>query len=307
MKKKVVLITGANGMIARRLSDVLGKEYAVRFLTRRKAKDNEYEWDVDRGWIDVKAFQDASHIIHLAGAGISDRRWTNRRKNVILSSRVDTAKLILNTLKEQNLKIDSFISASATGFYGTKTLDRIFDEEDAKGNDFLSNVCGEWEQAANAFTTTGVAGRVVILRFGVVLAGQGGALTKMVKPFKFFMGTYLGNGRQYMPWIHIDDLCGIVKFLLEHRDMQGVYNAVSPQHVTNRNFTHAVAKVLKQPVLLPRIPALILKLMFGEMSAVVLKGSRVSSQKLLDSGYVFRFPKLENALNDLLIKKNIKK
>lgn len=301
MKKEVILITGANGMVARKLSKTFGKDYSVRFLTRKRANANEYEWNVKEGYIDINAFQNVNHIIHLAGAGIADKRWTKERKKVILSSRVDTAKLILETLKKNEIKITSFISASAIGFYGTETSDKIFTENDKKGNDFLSNVCNNWEQIANEFTVEGLSDRTVIVRIGIVLAKKGGALMKMANPIRLYIGSPLGTGQQYMPWIHIEDLCGIIKHSITYKKMIGVYNAVSPEHIRNHNFTKKIAETIKRPIIFPNIPKSIVKTLFGEMSSILLEGSRISSRKILEAGYQFKFENLEITLNDLLI------
>ncbi len=300
MKKEIVLITGANGTVAKTLTKLLEKEYSLRFLTRKKQKNNEYEWKDKEGGIEMEALKDVQHIIHLAGAGIADKKWTKERKEVIYSSRVDTAKRILEHLEKYNIKIKTFISASAVGYYGTVTTENIFTENDKKGNDFLSKVCEDWEKVAHSFLEKGVAERAVILRFGVVLSKQGGALAKMISPIKNYLGACVGTGKQYMPWIHIEDLCGIVQYALQNAEIKGSYNTVAPEHITNKCFTKTASKILKKPLLLPNVPKFVLKLLLGEMAVVVLEGSRVSAQKILDTGYKFKFPDLQKALEDLL-------
>ncbi len=300
MKKEIVLITGANGTVAKMLTKLLEKEYSLRFLTRKKQKNNEYEWNDKAGGIKMEALKDVQHIIHLAGAGIADKKWTKERKKVIYSSRVDTAKLILKHLEKYNIKIKSFISASAVGYYGTVTTEHIFTENDSKGNDFLSKVCEDWEKVAHSFSEKGVAERTVILRFGVVLSKQGGALAKMISPIKNYFGACVGTGKQYMPWIHIEDLCGIVQYALHNAEIKGIYNTVAPEHITNKDFTKTATKILKKPLFLPNVPQFVLKLFLGEMAVVALEGSRISAQKILEAGYKFKFPDLQKALKDLL-------
>ncbi|OBW41211.1 Epimerase family protein [Chryseobacterium sp. MOF25P] len=300
--KEIVLITGASGAIAKALSKKIEKDFAVRFLTRKKKAENEFEWNLENNTIDERAFENISHIIHLAGANISEKRWTEDRKKELISSRVDSAKLILNTLKKKNLKLRSFISASGINFYGTKTTDKIFIENDAPGNDFLSEVVMVWEKAADEFKRQNVAERVVKIRTAVVLSKNEGALAKMMTPIQFGVGSPLGSGKQYMPWIHIDDICSIYEFALKNPEIEGSYNASAPQHTTNENLTKLIAKVLNKPLLMPNVPSFILKLIFGELADALLEGSRASSEKIMKAGFEFQFPDLKMALEDLLKK-----
>lgn len=301
--KEVVLITGASGMIAHELSKKIDKEYTVRFLTRKKEKNNEYEWDIKKGTIDESAFDNVDHIIHLAGANISEKRWTDERKKELISSRVDSAKLILDTLKKKNGKLKSFISASGVNFYGTETSEKIYTEEDQPGNDFLSEVVVLWEKSADRFLEENAAERVVKIRTAVVLSEKDGALKKMIPPIQYYIGSPLGSGKQYMPWIHVKDICSIYEFALRNPHVKGAYNAASPQHTTNENLTKKIAEVLKKPLFMPNVPGFVLKLMFGELATALLQGSRVSSQKIQDAGFRFEFPDLKGALEDLLKKK----
>ncbi|MGD1318320.1 TIGR01777 family oxidoreductase [Chryseobacterium sp. 2R14A] len=300
--KETVLITGASGAIARMLSKKLENEYSIRFLTRKKEAENEFEWDLENQIIDEKAFENVSHIIHLAGANISEKRWSDDRKKQLISSRVDSAKLILNTLKKKSLKLKSFISASGINFYGTKTTDKIFTENDASGNDFLSEVVVVWEKAADEFKEQNITERVVKIRTAVVLSKNEGALAKMMTPIKFGIGSPLGSGKQYMPWIHIDDICSIYEFALKNPEVEGSFNATAPQHTTNENLTKLIAEVLKKPLFMPNVPSFILKLIFGELADALLEGSRASSEKIQKAGFEFKFPDLKIALEDLLKK-----
>jgi uncharacterized protein (TIGR01777 family) len=300
--KEVVLITGAGGSVAKVLAKKLENEYTVRFLTRTKKHENDFEWNIKNGTIDEKAFENISHVIHLAGANISEKRWTDERKKEIISSRVDSAQLILKTLQQKNIQLKSFISASAVGIYGAITSEKIFIEEDQKGNDFLSEVVILWEKAADEFLEKGVAERVVKVRIAIVLSEKEGALKKMAAPVKFGIGSPIGTGRQYIPWIHIEDLSSVFEYAVKNENIKGAYNASAPQHTDNENLTKEIAEVLNKPLFMPNIPGFVMKLMFGELSVALLEGSRTSSEKLQSAGFQFKFPNLKNALEDLLRK-----
>ncbi|WP_419495286.1 TIGR01777 family oxidoreductase [Chryseobacterium bernardetii] len=300
--KEVVLITGASGLIAKELAKKIENEFEVRFLTRKKRQVNEYEWDITKGTIDESAFENISHIIHLAGANISEKRWTAERKKELISSRVDSAALLRNTLRKKEIKLKSFISASGINFYGTITNEKIYSETDPPGHDFLSEVVVLWERAADHFKEQNLAERVVKIRTAVVLSEKDGALKKMLPPIKYGIGSALGSGKQYMPWIHIEDICSIYEFALKNTSFHGAYNAVSPQHTTNSELTQKIAEVLKKPLFMPNVPTFVLKILFGELANAILEGSRASSQKLQNAGFQFKFPDLYEALNSLLNK-----
>jgi len=297
--KQVVLITGANGMVANYLAKQLEGNYSVRFLTRKVSQDNQYLWDLNTKYIDVEALKGVNHIIHLAGTPISGKRWSRKRKQAILHSRVDSAQLILDTLKKHSLTVDSFISASAIGYYGTVTTQNIFTEESSKGNDFLSDVCGKWEDVAHLFKLNGVANRVSVVRMGIVLDKNYGAFKRIVQPIKLRIGASLGKGNQYMPWIHIHDLCGVYKFIIDN-NISGTFNGVAPEHVTNNQLTKSVGRFLNRRIILPNIPEFLIKFLFGKMSVILLKGSRVSSDKIVQEGYCFNYQTLDQALSNLL-------
>ena len=298
--KKTILITGASGMLSKHLTKQLEREYSIRYLTRKVTKNNEYLWDLNKNYIDPNALKDVHTIIHLAGSAIADRRWTKKRKQIILSSRVDSAHLILDELKNNGITIDSFISASAIGYYGTKTTNIIYNEESEKGNDFLSNVCYKWEDAANKLKSSNVANKIAIVRIGIILSNSGGALKKIIRPIKYGFGSGLGTGNQYMPWIHIQDLCSLFNFLIKNKHISGTFNAVSPEHITNIELTRKIGKVLSRPIFLPNIPKFIIQALYGEMSLILLEGSRVSSDKIVEQGFSFNYGNLNNALINLL-------
>lgn len=298
--KEIVLITGANGLVAKRLSQILLPRFHVRYLTRNPKNENEFLWDVAGESIDVNGLYDTNHIIHLAGADISEKRWTSNRKNEIISSRVQSANLLLKTLVENNIKIKSFISASAVGYYGSGEERQVFSEEATKGDGFLAKVVEEWEKAADQFLLNKVAERVVKIRTGVILAKEKGALPKMALPIKYGIGSPLGTGKQFLSWIHIDDICKIYQFVLERSDIQGIYNGVSPHPVTNKEITYEIAHKLKRSILIPTIPKWVLKIIFGEMSSVLLDNNKVTSQKIEKEGFQFQYPNIKEALDNLI-------
>ena len=301
--KKVVLITGANGMLAKDLAKQLEGEYTIRFLSRNVSKDNEFLWDLKNKYIDPKALTGVHNIIHLAGSSVADKRWTEKRKQDILFSRVASAQLILDALKQQQLTINAFISASAIGYYGTNNSNIIFNEDSPKGNDFLSNVCDKWEQVAHQFQSNRVANIIAIVRIGIILGKESSALQKITKPISFGFGSGIGTGKQFMPWIHIQDLSSIFNYILSNEKVYGIFNAVSPEDVTNIEFTKKIAKVIKRPIILPNIPKFMIELIFGEMGSILLNGNRVSSKKITDLGFKFNFKSLDDALKNLLLTK----
>lgn len=299
-----VLITGGTGLIGRALSKkLLTKGYAVSVLSRnRKASDSIqfYCWDVENQTIDKKSLLDVDYIIHLAGAGVADKRWTNKRKKEIIDSRVNSTKLLLKSIDLKNTKIKAFISASGVNCYGTITSEKKFTENDSFAHDFLGRVCELWEEAANEFKNFGI--RVVKLRTGVVLSKNGGALEKLVKPIRLGFGSAIGSGKQYMPWIHIDDLCEMYIHSIESAKISSAYNAVAPEHLNNQSFTQKIALSLNKRIWLPKVPSIILKLILGDMSKIITEGSRVSSEKISQTGFLFKYPTLDLALTDLVSK-----
>lgn len=299
---KTVLISGGSGLIGTHLAKKLRERgYNVAILSRNKKHNPEaivYKWNPAAGTIEKEAILNADYIIHLAGENIFEGKWTNERKQAIIDSRVKTARLIFDKMIEYNARPSAFISASAVGYYGAVTSEQIFSETDPPANDFLGEVCRLWEEAADRFSTAGI--RTVKIRTSPALSHDGGVLSKMIVPVRFGLGAALGSGNQYFPWIHIDDLCGIYIKAIEDETMQGSFNAVAPEHVTNEQITQAIAHALKKPFWLPNIPSWFLKLIFGEKAIMMLNGSRVSSEKIGQAGFVFQYPELRSALNSLL-------
>lgn len=293
-----ILITGANGLIGKNLSKLLIQEgFKVVHLVRKKNERStiqQFLWNPSANEIDENCFQGVHHIIHLAGENISAGRWTKKRKEDLLKSRVESANLLFKSSEKYPIK--TFISASGISIYGTVTSEKIFKEEDEPTNDFLAQLTVEWERAAFQFEQRNV--RVATVRTGVVLSKTGGALEKIYKPMKFGFGAALGSGKQYFPWIHISDISGIYLHLIKN-DFSGSYNAVADEHVTNKLFTQAAAKAAGKKLFLPNVPDFMLKLLFGEMANIILKGSRISNQKIKNTGYQFIYPDLQSALEDI--------
>ena len=293
-----VLITGASGLIGSRLTEMLLQlGHEVAHLSRSKGLDNvpTFVWDVKKGTVENDAFQGVDAVVHLAGAGVADQRWTEKRKREILESRTSsTALLVQHIARNQQVKV--VVSASAIGYYGEGTGNKVFTEQDKPGHDYLAGVVDAWEKEVDKIPVK----RIVKLRTGIVLSEKDGALKKMVTPIRFFVGAPLGTGKQYISWIHIDDLCRMFIKAIEDGSMYGVYNATGPYAVTNTELTKAIAKVLKRPLWLPNVPGFVLKLMLGEMGEMVLTGSQVSSEKIQHKGFRFQFPELDKALENLL-------
>ncbi|MCD8434757.1 TIGR01777 family oxidoreductase [Tenacibaculum dicentrarchi] len=286
-----VLITGGTGLVGKQLQQVFKElNIDVAILSRNPKKENEFKWDISKKYIDKKALKNITHIIHLAGAGIADKRWTIQRKEIIINSRVAAANLLFDKIKELNIPLKGFISASGIGYYGAVTSGQIFTETDVPQNDFISKVCIAWEKSANQFNTLNIP--VTILRTGVVLSKFGGALSRINTPL--FLAS-LGSGTQYMPWIHIDDLCNLYIKATQKNEFTGIYNAVAPEHQTNKSFTKTLGKTIKKPMLFLNAPAFVLKFILGEMACILLKGSRVSAKKTAKK-YAFKYPDLKSAL-----------
>jgi len=301
---KKILITGGSGLIgthlARRLQE---KGYQIALLSRSPNPDHSfpvYTWNPDQGMLDEQALDHADCIIHLAGINIGGKRWTRARKKQILDSRVKSGELLLQAIEQRKLKPRAFISASAIGYYGAVNSDTLFDEAAPAHPDFLGQTCEIWEGVADRFEEYGI--RSVKIRAGIVLSNQGGALSKLSLPIRLGLGAPLGSGSQYMPWIHIEDLCGIFIHTLEHSQLAGAFNAVAPEHLTNRELTVKIAQELKRALWLPGIPPEVLRFLFGEMSVMLLRGSRISSEKIREAGYHFQFPDAASALRNLYTK-----
>jgi uncharacterized protein (TIGR01777 family) len=303
-KNLSVLITGGSGLVGKYLtSTLLTAGYKVSHLSRNAGQSGKvkiYGWDLQNKTLDPAIFDGVDYIVHLAGANIGERRWTKKRKEEIIKSRVESANLLNKAIKENGIRLKGFISASAIGYYGLATSGIIFSEEAPPSEDFLGYTCRLWEEAADIFGNQDT--RVVKLRTGVVLAKNDSALSRMMIPLRFGLLVITGTGRQYMPWIHIKDLCNIYLKAIEDHEMTGVYNAVAPEHMFHADFMRTLAQVFNRPVWSVKVPAIVLRATLGEMSDVILKGSKVSAEKIIKAGYSFEFPALKDALNDVIYK-----
>ncbi len=301
---QTVLVTGGTGLVGSRLKQLLlERGYQVRFLSRNPEKVSQIEsfvWDVNQQSVDEKALSGVDYIIHLAGAGVADKKWTKQRKKEILESRTLSTRLLRTALAKTDHTVKAFISASAIGYYGWDTGGVWKKEESRFGDDFLATVTKAWEAEIDEVGKLGV--RIAMLRIGVVLSEKGGALKEITKPVRLGVGAPLGSGNQYMSWIHVDDLCNMFIHAMEDQNIKGIYNAVAPNPVTNKELSRLSAQILGKPFFLPNVPGFVLKLVLGEMASMVLGGSRVSSEKIQSNGFQFSFPEVKPALNDLLLK-----
>ena len=296
-----ILITGGSGLIGTRLTEMLlDLGYEVAHLSRTSSKFAKYKsfrWDPAAHTMDPAALHSADYIINLAGAGVADGKWTEKRKQEILNSRTQSIQVLLDYLAKTPHHVKAFISASGIGIYGNSG-DKLMAEESLYADqDFLSMVSQEWEKAALQANNLNL--RTVIFRIGIVLTQKGGALPQMAKPIQYMAGAPLGSGKQYMSWIHLDDLCRLFIAAIEETQFEGIYNAVAPHPVTNEEFTRTLAGVLHKPLTGLKVPAFGLKFIMGEMSEMVLGGTRVSANKVLQTGFTFEYNFLDEALESI--------
>jgi uncharacterized protein (TIGR01777 family) len=298
-----VLITGATGLVGQEIvKQCHDQKIAVNYLSTSKTKLEDktnykgFYWNPSTGEIDVNCFKDVDVIINLAGASIA-QRWTKANKEVILNSRVEALQLLFNTIKAENISIKQLVSGSAIGIY-PDSLTHYY-EEDFKDFDdrFLAKVVTSWENEADQFKSLNI--KVSKIRIGIVLSEKGGALPQLVKPIRWFVGSALGSGNQWQSWIHIEDIAAIFIYVVKNT-IEGTFNGVAPNAMTQKDMVKSIAKVVKRPILLPVVPSFVLKLVLGEMSALVLESQRVSSKKIEDLGFNFKYYQLQPALEDVL-------
>jgi uncharacterized protein len=303
-----IMIAGGTGLVGTRLQKILiEKGYSVIILTRKlpaSRSSNEKlryaQWDTDKGTIDAWAIQESDGIINLSGAGVAEKRWTEARKKEILTSRVNSGNTLVKALKEIPNKVEVVINSSAIGWYGPDPVipnPQPFVESDPHFHDFLGETCQKWEQSIEPVESMGK--RLVLLRTGIVLSNQGGALAEFKKPLQFGIAATLGSGKQMVSWIHIDDLCGLFVKALTDPDMRGAYNAVAPEPVSNQALTHTLARTTKKFWIPSKVPSFVLKLMLGEMSIEVLKSTTVSASKAIAQGFEFSYSTIEKAIQQL--------
>ncbi len=306
-----ILITGGTGMVGHALTAFLvSKGYGVIVLTRQKNQTSTNpqiqfaHWDVVAKTIDIAALQTADYIIHLAGAGVVDKPWTDQYKKEILDSRIQSSQLLLDALQNNVNKVKAFVSASAIGWYGADTTASrnnggFVETDPADEKNFLGNTCLQWEQSVAPATDLGI--RLVKLRIGIVLSNDGGAFVEFKKPVKWGVAGILGNGHQVVSWIHIDDLCALFLHMIEQESVSGVYNAVAPTPCSNQALTLCLAKAIKGKFFMPmHVPTFVLKMMMGERSVEVLKSTTVSAKKTLETGFQFQYVTIESAIEQLV-------
>ena len=293
-----VAISGVSGLIGSALrSSLMSEAHEVIALTRQAGLPplESITWDIDNGRFDASGLENVDVVVHLAGAPVAER-WNDARKAAIKNSRVRSTKLVVEGLKSLKNPPKVLVSASAVGFYGDGG-DTELDESAPPGEGFLPEVCQEWEKATMEALGLGI--RAVCMRVGIVLSTQGGALGKMLLPFKLGVGGPVGSGKQWMPWIHIDDIVGAFRYVIANDDLVGAVNATAPHPVTNAEFSKALGHTLHRPAFMPA-PAFALKLAFGEMSQILLEGQRAVPKKLQFAGYEFKYPDLADALEDVV-------
>ncbi len=292
---KNVIIAGGSGLVGKSLTKLLyEKGYQVYWYSRNPKSNGEvkqYMLDHKTGTIDSAPLENASIVVNLAGESISGRRWTKSFKKEILDSRVETTKLLLGAVSRAKNKPTTYIQASAIGYYGSECSKKTLKEEDLPGDDFLAQVCQEWEKAGCMYSEIPI--RRVFFRIGVVFSKGSPAYEKMVLPIKYNIGAPLGSGKQFFPWIHLHDLVSLFATAIENEAFSGAYNAVAPQNLTNREATQILTKNFDKKLWLPNVPSFALRLAFGEMAQLLLKGNKVSAQKVVGEGYVFKYPRLE--------------
>lgn len=299
-----ILITGATGLIGQELVvKLLNADHEVNVLTRNikqtskkfnSHKINLFEWKNINDNLPNDAFTGIDVVVNLMGENIGAKRWTASQKEKLYSSRITATKNIIKKLNELELDHVSFIGASAIGFYPVNQQDEI-DESFKKGDNFLANLCHDWESCLNLLSPLS---RKVIIRTGVVLSSSGGALQKMLLPFKLGLGGPIGNGEQVISWIHIDDIVNLYFQAIVDKNFNGIYNATSPNPVSNLIFTKELGKSLRRPTLFP-IPRFFIKLIFGEMSTIILDSQKVLPKRLLKEGFAFKYPDLQSAFNNI--------
>jgi uncharacterized protein (TIGR01777 family) len=304
---ETILITGGTGLIGRTLTKTLtAKGYKVIILSRSIPELQQSgisgnltyaRWDIKNQQIDIEAIQAADYIVHLAGAGVMDKKWTNEYKKEIISSRADSARLIVDSLKKHSNKVKAIISASAIGWYSATNT--VHTEEETADDHFLGQTTKLWEESMKPVLQ--MDKRLVKLRIGIVLSKDGGALKEFMQPLKFGIAAILGNGKQMISWIHIEDLCSMFVFAIENAGIKGVYNAVAPHPVNNKTLTISLAKKMRPRFYLRvHVPEFVLKIMLGGRSIEILKSNTVSCKKIQDSGFPFQFDNIDAALENIV-------
>ena len=301
MVPKTILLAGGTGLIGSRLAEILQeKGHTVRILSRRPQGKNQFAWNPAANTIDDKAVLGADAVINLAGAGIADKRWTAARKKLLVDSRVESTRLLRDSFQRLGQQPEVYLSASGVGYYGNSGEQWVNENTAPADNSFLVQCCAAWEQEVETIGAMGI--RTVIFRTGIVLDQSGGALREIIKPLRFGLGAYFANGQAWYSWIHIDDMCQMYLWVLEHPAVEGIYNAVAPQPVRNKYLVQATARAMQQAAIFAPAPKFALRILLGEMADVVLFSNRVSAERLIQAGFHFHYPELETALAQIFKK-----
>lgn len=296
-----ILIAGGSGLVGKRLTALLKqKGHDVAWLSRTRGETNgikRFEWDLKREYIDKAAFDFADVVINLAGAGVAEHRWTPEYKKEMYDSRILSTRLLVQHIRSLAKPLQAYVAASAIGIYGYNTPKNTTEDAIPDGN-YLARLCVDWE--AETFPLLQMEIRTAIIRVGVVLAREGGFIKEVSAPVKRFVGAALGTGKQDTSWIHLDDLCNLFIAAVENQAMSGAYNGVAPNPVSNKALTALLAKQLRRPLLLPNVPWMVLRLLFGEMADMLVAGQHISAEKVLATGFKFKFERADAAVQDLV-------
>lgn len=303
-----ILLAGGTGLIGRRLTEILTESgFKVIVLTRQQIPQKNSskairiaQWDTNQSTVDRWAIEEADAIINLSGAGVADKRWTESRKKEILESRTNSGKTLVKALTEIPNKVQVVVNSSAIGWYGPDPAipnPTAFTESDPHYNDYLGETCFQWEKSIHPVIE--LSKRLVLIRTGIVLSNQGGALVEFKKPLRFGLAASLGTGQQIISWIHIDDICQLFIKAVTDSAMQGIYNGVAPEPVSNQELTHSLARANNKFWIPVKVPSFVLKLVMGEMSVEVLKSTTVSAAKTIASGFEYKYGRIEQALKSM--------
>lgn len=293
-----VLLAGGTGLIGTKLQELLRSEgYTVRLLSRRPRGPGQYAWDPEAGRIDERAVENVDVVVNLAGAGIAESRWTAARKRRIVESRVQSARVLREAVQRSGSLPEVYISASATGYYGNSGEKWMTENDPPASGGFMVDTCIAWEAAAAAWSALGI--RTFVLRIGIVMAREGGALREFIRPLYFGIGGYFGRGRAWYSWVHREDVCRMVVWAIQNTQAQGIYNAVAPVPVRNLDLIKTAAAAMKRRAVFLPAPPFALRLVFGEMADAILNSNRVSADKIRQAGFRFKYPGLQEALREI--------
>ena len=304
---KTVLIAGASGLIGKSLVSLLSTQYSINILSRNKSNfksPNIFYWNPENHEIDSNAFTDVFCVINLSGENIAAKRWSKQQKEKIITSRTLSTQTLIEGIEKFGSSVTTYISSSAVGYYGSSKSNEIYNEDNVCGNDFLAKTCVEWESEVMRIKNKNI--RKVIIRTGVVLSNKGGVFQKTIQTIPFHFLPIFGSGNQIFPWIHIDDICAIYEFAISNQQISGAYNAVSPNSISNKEFIFSIQSKINKKVFVMKIPTLLLQLVFGEMSILLTSGNTISTNKLIESGYKYKFSSINKAIEDLIHIKNEK-